>query len=313
VKLSLVFPTERPIETAANAIWIFQRLRHGYAGLDPAGQLTAIYPVEGKLPVVGRGSGSIRIEYRSDVRIQLGEVDELRNCCIVACADRLLERSFAALVEALGNALSSAPNVTAREFGLAFAAWEQLFQKRRRLSTDEEQGLWGELYFLSICPSLERAIACWRGPSAEDYDFVTSGVAFEVKTSRRKGRHQVSHSQVTQATQPNTIFLVSLWVGEDAAEGIALPAVIDLLAERAQDPITFEEKLLATGYSRADKGLYERPLAALESPLLYDMTLVPRVRDMDPGVMSLSYSVQLDAGASMPAKDTQDLLGKVFS
>ena len=313
MKPSLVFPTERPTDTAPNAIWIFQRLRHGYAGLDPAGQLTAIYPVSGKLPVVGRGSGAIRIEYRADVHIQLANIDELRNCCIVACADRLLERSFSALVEALGHSLSNSPYVTAREFGLAFATWEQLFQKRRRLSAEEEQGLWGELYFLSICPSLERAIACWRGPSAEDYDFVTNGIAFEVKTSRRKGRHQISHSQVTQATQPLTIFLVSLWIGEDASEGIPLPAVIDLLAERSQDPITFEEKLLATGYSHADHNLYERPLAALESPLLYDMTNVPRVRDMDPGVMSLSYSVQLEAGTGIPASDAQDLLDRVFS
>jgi hypothetical protein len=309
----LVFPPERPHGTASNAIWIFQRLRHGYAGIDPSGQLTAIYPIEGKLPVVGRGSGAIRIEYRSDVRIQLGELDETRNCCIVACADRMLERSFAAFVEALGVALSGTATVTARDFGLAFAAWEQLFQKRRRLSLDEEQGLWGELYFLSTCPSLERAIACWRGPSAEDYDFVAGGVAFEVKTSRRKGRHQVSHSQVTQATQPLTIFLVSLWIGEDASEGTALPAVIDLLAERTQDPVTFEEKLLASGYSRADKGLYDRPFAALESPLLYDMTLVPRVRDMDPGVMSLSYSVQLEADTSLPAKEAEELADRVFS
>jgi hypothetical protein len=309
----LIFPAVRPEGTADDAIWIFQRLRHGYAGIDPSGQLTAIYPVDGKLPVVGRGSGAIRIEYRSDVRIQLGEFDQLRNCCIVVCTDRLLERSFSAFVEALGNTLAAAHVITAREFAFAFGAWEQLFQKRRRLSLDEEQGLWGELYFLSICPSLERAISCWRGPSAEDYDFVASGTAFEIKTSRRKGRHQVSHSQVSQATQPRTIFLVSLWVGEDASEGLALPGVIDLLAARTQDPIAFEEKLLATGYSRADKGLYDRPLAALEAPLLYDMTSVPRVREMDAGVLALSYSVQLDPNASVPGDEAGEIIQKAFA
>jgi Putative PD-(D/E)XK family member, (DUF4420) len=311
--MPLEFPPRRPTDIAGEAIWIFCKLKYGFAGLDSGGKMTAIFPLEGKLPVVGRSTGSLRIDYRGDVHIHMSDLDEVRNCCIVTCSDFSLERSFSALAEALARDLAAKPVATTRDFGHAFARWEQLFQKRRRLSLEEEQGLWGELYFLSTCASLEKAIACWRGPNAEEYDFLIDGVAFEVKASRRQGRHYVSHAQVSQAVKPATIFLISLWVGEDAANGLALPKMVELIATRTQDPIDFEEKLLSTRYSRADQDLYNRPFAALGPPLIYDMFSIPRVRQMDPGVLSLSYQVQLDLKAQLPEDDRGVIFARSFS
>jgi hypothetical protein len=275
--------------------------------------MTAIFPLEGKLPVVGRGTGSLRIDYRSGVQIHMSDLDTAKNCCIVTCSDLALDRSFSALVESLSRYLSAKSGVTARDFGQAFAAWEQLFQKRRRLSLDEEQGLWGELYFLSTCPSIERAVASWRGPSAEDYDFLIEDIAFEVKSSRRQGRHHVSHAQVSQAIRPSSIYLISLWIGEDAVDGRTLPQMVEIVGANTQDPIGFEEKLLNTGYSRGDHGLSDRSFTALESPALYDMVAIPRVRVFDPGVMSLSYEVQLNWQEQVVEMDRDVIFAKAFS
>jgi hypothetical protein len=312
VGLLLPFPSRRPPEIATDAIWIFHELGYGYVGLDPEGFPTAVYPVIGKLPIVGRATGAIRIEYRRGVRIRIRDYDVVRDCCIVTCSDSELERSFGTLVQALARDLAVATDVTSQVFARSFASWERLFLRRRRLSTEEEQGLWGELYFLSNCPSLERAIAVWRGPNAEDYDFLADGIAFEVKASKHRGRHHVSHAQVSQANRPGAVFLISLWVGEDAIDGLTLPQLVATLTERTQDLISFEEKLLSTGYSHADRLLYDRPFASLELPVLYDMINVPRVREMDLGVLSLSYRVQLDRDDEVSEREREAILSRAF-
>jgi hypothetical protein len=306
------FPQERPSGVGAEDVWIFLRLDYGYLGLDNSDHLLAIFPVTGRVPAIGRTAGSIRLDYREGVRIRVEDAELLASCCIVSIAERSLDRSFWALTQSLSQDLQVLPQVTSQDFGRAFGRWEQLFQRRRRLSSDEEQGLWGELRFISQCKPIETAIACWRGPSAEDYDFVSGGVALEIKTSRRLGRHHLSHAQVVQATQRGRVYLVSLWIGEDPGHGLSLPDLVDLIAEQSQDPVTFEQRLLDTGYSHADRGLYERAFSLLDEFELYDMSAVPRVQLADPGVMSLSYVVQLDPLAAEPEDARGVILDTVF-
>jgi hypothetical protein len=311
--LFTAFPSERPSSVALDSIWIFHRLRFGYLGLDRDGLLSAIFPVEGRLPLMGRSAGALRIEYHAGVRIQIDDLDEVSSCCIVTVSDRSLDRSFWALAQALAQEFAEKPGVTATDCGRAFSAWEQLFQRRRRLSLDEEQGLWGELFFLTTCAAIESAIGCWRGPNAEDYDFLSNGIALEVKTSRRVGRHNIGHAQVIQATEAGHVFLVSIWVGEDPFHGVTLPQMVDLISEKTKDPVAFEGKLLDTGYSHKDRRLYDRAFSVLDAFSVYDMIVVPRVREADPGVMSLSYVVQLDPAVAQSAEDQEALLARVFS
>src|SRR5262245_44953957 len=147
------FPSERPTGLLPESIWIFHRLGYGYLGLDRDGILSAIFPLNGRLPILGRNAGALRIDYHPGVRILIEDVDTVCSCCIISLEDRNLDRSFWALAQALAQEFVGRPDPSAPEFGRAIASWEQLFQRRRRLSMDEEQGLWGELYFLSTCSS----------------------------------------------------------------------------------------------------------------------------------------------------------------
>jgi hypothetical protein len=306
------FPRERPQGALGQSVWIFRRLDYGFLGLDEDGGLLAIFAVIGRVPAIGRTAGSIRLEYREGVRILVEETDFVANCCIVSIADRSLDRSFWALVQSLSRDLGELAQVTSQDFGRAFGRWEQLFQRRRRLSLDEEQGLWGELRFITHFEQIDTPIACWRGPSAEDYDFVAGGVAIEIKSSRRLGRHHVSHAQVVQATQRGKVYLISLWIGEDPGHGLSLPDLIDQVAQKSQDPVTFEQKLLDTGYSHADHRLYDRAFSLLAGFEMYDMSVVPRVQLVDAGVMSLSYVVQLDPLAAEPEDARGAILESAF-
>ena len=297
------FPLARPSGIDPTAIWIFLQLPYGYLGLDVDGSLSAVFPVVGKMPVVGRNAGAIRVDYREDVEISVEDDHLVSNCCIATLHNRTLDRSFNALAESVGRELAMVEGVRARDFSRAIAAWEQLFQRRRRLSLDEEQGLWGELFFLQTFPDFDAAVAAWRGPDADDFDFLANGVAIEVKTSRRFGRHHISHAQVSQATAEAEMYLVSVWVGEDPGRGVTLPALIRTVEAQTQDPVAFEERLLATGYSHADASLYDREFATLDKPAYFRMSCVPKVRAFDPGVMSLSYAVQLDPQLELQGED----------
>ncbi len=284
----------RPSNVDRNETWIYASLDYGYLGIDPARRLVGIFPVTGPIPLLGRVSGLLSIEYRSKVLIRLPEHDATHNCCILCLDDREACRSFESLTRSLSAALSGRPEVTARDFGIELANWERLFQKRRRLTPSEERGLWGELHFICRSPEPDKMVAHWQGPSAEDFDFLFGDTALEVKTSSRRGRHTLSHRQSAQSNSPDQVYLVSIWAAQDSNVGLTLPAVIADLSSRLTDTDAFERKLLETGYSHADRNAYTESLHAMCEPEFFDMFDVPRIREMDPGVTNVVYDVQLD-------------------
>jgi hypothetical protein len=306
------FPLRKPEGVGGDSIWIFHRLEFGFVGLNSEDFVVAVFPVDGKIPLIGRCPGALRLEYSAAVSIEVEGGRFSSNCGFITLTDRALERSYWAMVKSIARSLAGCAHVSAREVGAAFAAWELLFQSRRRLSLDEEMGLWGELFFVLSCSDLDRAIACWRGPSAEDFDFLASDVALEVKTSKRFGRHVVSHAQAASVTESGRAYLVSVWVGENELRGVSLPSLVDSIASMTSDFVTFEERLLGAKYSHADRHLYDRKFASMDDFLLFDLVSVPKVRQIDPGVISLSYSVQLDASGALSLDDKAAVLLRAF-
>lgn len=309
---SPIFPTRRPDTVSRDGIWIFHKMEFGFVGLDADDLLVAVFPLRGSLPLVGRRPGALRLDYCSAVLVELDETRFTSNCGFITLVDRALERSYWALVRSISRSLAKFTSVTARDLGGAFSVWEMLFQSRRRLSADEEVGLWGELYFLLSCPDIDRAVACWRGPSAEDFDFLANDIVLEIKTSRKRGLHVLSHSQASSIGEQGVAYLVSIWVGEEAIAGISLPELVNRISAKVLDSVTFEERLLGARYSHGDSHLYDRKFSVLEDWSLYDVFFVPKVRAFDPGVLSLSYSVQLDSRQSVTSAERNAILKRAF-
>ncbi|MBQ0067648.1 MAG: PD-(D/E)XK motif protein [Phascolarctobacterium sp.] len=105
----------------------------------------------------------------------------------------LLERDaskiFFAFCDSLINSVSKCSNERIALLTLAdrYVTWKDLFKnKRDKLSREQIQGLFGELYFLHVVlkekVGVEKAIYSWSGPEATSKDFSLKKIWYEIKT-----------------------------------------------------------------------------------------------------------------------------------
>jgi len=121
------------------------------------------------------------------------------------------------------------------------SAWSNLLQERNRLSHKEEQGLIGELWFLSHLArgiGWKSAIEQWRGPEAEEHDFGLPRIDIEVKTTVRERRHHMIGSLTQMIPSPNRpLFVVSIQLtaaSKSETGAMWLPSMIDTARANAR-------------------------------------------------------------------------------
>ncbi len=224
---------------------------------------------------------------------------------VIECRDPALLQAFSGMVASIVSRLAAPARVTWDIVSMLFAEWERLFGRRTTLSSDEELGLWAELWWLTRTNALTALLQGWRGPERAPVDFFINACGFEIKAGRRRGSHIVSHSQVDTPVGDASSYFVSMLVLPDPVRGRTLADLVNTLAQRVEFPGMFEEKLAAAGFLRSDEHLYERRLVVLERPSFYVASDVPRVRSADPGVSEVRYRVQL------PLERTIDIVGLV--
>jgi hypothetical protein len=139
----------------------------------------------------------------------------------------------------------------------------------------------------------DSAVEAWQGPARAPFDFLFGRTALECKTSTQRLRHHVSQNQLDHAAGDASVFVASLWVGPDPL-GCSLPDLVRRMDLAITDGAGFEAKLLDGGYSRADAALYRQRLSVREDPLIFPEVAVPRVRNFDPGVSGIRFTVLLD-------------------
>lgn len=224
------------------------------------------------------------------------------NAAVVECANEDLGETFRVLaMDVARRVRANALRPTPQDVSQTLAHWEELLRAKRALSRDEEIGLWGELWLLSQLPDPDLAVAAWRGPDAEWVDFVGGGVGIECKASRRRLEHFVSQEQLTRPLGDLEVYLLSMWIDFDAAAGETLVDMVAAMDHRLSDRREYEEKLLGTGYSRADAHRYKLRLRLLEPPLLFPAEAVPRVREIDPGVNHIRFMASLEEKKALSA------------
>lgn len=280
-----------------------------YLGRSTAGRGVLLVPVSGALLPAGRKSGHLALKFVKHVEFELAGKKWEASAAILECDDDAHLRTFCALATDVAASLEAADaRASARDVSEIVFRWESLLRNGRRLSPDEELGLWGELRVILDMPAIDNAIASWRGPDAARFDFFASGVGVECKTSIHPHRHHVAHSQLDKPSGSNPSYLVSLLVTEDAESGRSVPELVTSLSDRVADGAAFEAKLLQVGYSHADAPAYQRRLALLAPPHVFPIDAVPRVRAFDQGVSQLRYAVQLDPERALDEVEATEVL-----
>ena len=186
--------------------------------------------------------------------------------------------------------------------------WKDLFSKRRsqKLSTQEQQGLYGELFFLrKLLHSIDmgKATYSWVGPEMAPKDFQSDMWAVEVKTTSATSHSGISINGELQLDESNIehLFLYNLIVETLEQDGQTLSEIIvairELLAGDNKAAEIFESKLLLSGYFDLDEEYYkERHYHIRKEQYFQVKDEFPRIKkdELRMGVSEVKYSISLD-------------------
>jgi hypothetical protein len=186
--------------------------------------------------------------------------------------------------------------------------WQALFEKMKGegLTSTEQQGLFGELYFLQKLITNQgphAALKAWVGTDKEIRDFQYNNWAVEVKTTAGNNHQKVNISSERQLDETllENLFLFHLSVEISKKNGESLNDKINTIRKILQDSSIyalnfFNNKLLEAGYFEKHFHLYEEKCYQVRDENFYKIhSNFPRIKENEirNGVGDVKYSIIL--------------------
>jgi hypothetical protein len=267
----------------------------------------------------------IALRLQSEVRINLSrysnlkditleiipdEKDNTKHYLLILLSSQQHKDVFSTLCEDLMYGIS---NVTGedrivKELLNRFEKWKSLFDKAglQGLSSEEQRGLFGELYFLrkwiSHSSDSQRCTQSWLGTEKELRDFQIENWAIEVKTTHGNNHQKVHISSERQldTSTLNTLLLYHLSLENQQQNSENLNQIVDSILELLDTDIAaqtqFRSKLLQGGYFIHHRPLYENIGYHVRQDTFYTVRDgFPRIEENDirNGVGDVKYSIIL--------------------
>lgn len=189
-----------------------------------------------------------------------------------------------------------------------YEKWKALFDKAKStgLTDEEQQGLYGELYFLRkwiACESNKyRCISAWLGPEKGVRDFQDTSWAVEVKTTRGNSKQLITINSEKQldATGLDKLYLFHLSLDIVPETGESLNEIIASITSALKDDFAantlFQIKLMTAGYFALHQPLYSTTCYQVRQNSFYVVKdNFPRVEEHEirSGVSELKYKIAL--------------------
>ena len=152
----------------------------------------------------------------------------------------------------------------------ALANFRHLLAGRRRLSEEQERGLFGELLVLESMHATRGtdALEWWLGPLAEQHDFACPGYDLEVKTTvsdRRK--HRIAGVDQLLPNPGRPLWLVSIQITRaGGAEGLSLAELVRRVQALFPADDRFRTALQDLGWREEDADLYSTTYLLRSTP-----------------------------------------------
>lgn len=184
---------------------------------------------------------------------------------------------------------------------------------RSGMTIEEQRGLIGELYFLSILVKElgpEKAIESWLGPFGSSKDFEFIDTCIEVKTRRVAAKPNVTISSEDQLAdvENSRVFLNVISVSSEISnKGKSLHdyviSISNLIKCSESATLQWEEAIYASGYDPDHD--YEERCWVVNETKLYEITeTFPRIVPPIPnGIKNVKYSLSLEACIEYEFKD----------
>lgn len=199
-------------------------------------------------------------------------------------------------------------------------SFQELLLRKRRLTDEQQIGLFGELLFLEHAMTHVTApdvVNAWAGADREEHDFLFDGFSVEVKCTRSESRiHLIASASQLQPSPDRPLYLLSVQVtaAGAASQGRALGDLVAGIREdlSEQSRHLFDTKLEDAGWRDDDTELYPRRWSLRSTPRTFLVdddfpALTPkRIADIVPQsshVVGVQYRLdltQLAAAAAIP-------------
>jgi len=199
---------------------------------------------------------------------------------IVQCgSDQSLWPLFLATISTLAPGLSSSPSTD--EIRRAVMSLVDLFQALGGPPAATVQGIWAELFLISVATDPTTLATAWHADPTTRFDFSRGHHRIEVKSSgRRERRHHFTLEQVTPPASTQAV-VASIYV-ERAGGGTALKGLFEnVCALLEHDPLLWASftmsfyRSLGSGWAEALADSFDWELAR-ESLAFFPMRLIPR-------------------------------------
>lgn len=186
--------------------------------------------------------------------------------------------------------------------------WKSLFSKltENGLSSEEQQGLYGELFFLKKFlennEDFINVVTSWVGPGKENRDFQYGSWGCEIKTTHGNNHQKVFISNERQLDTSNLEWLflnhISLDVSHNSGE--TLNEIIESISNILQIDLIalnqFKMKLMVSGYFETHRIQYENIGYFIRNDNFYSIhDKFPRIEEneLKQGVGDVKYSIIL--------------------
>lgn len=270
----------------------------------------------------------IGISFNSQIKVDITPFNNLKEMRVTLFEDNSYANSSLLIIELISpshkktfsllceNLISSIWDLpTEKDVVTAFInqleKWRSLFDKTKGegLSTEQQQGLYGELTFLgkllkrNIFTERE-TLGYWVGMDAALRDFQGHEWSVEVKTTSTNQPHKVKINGERQLddTLLDNLFLYHCSVEVSKQNGESLNKKVDrirnILSTDEPAMALFNEKIIIAGYYDEDSHLYDNRCYKIRDEFVYNIKdAFPRIKESElrNGVCDVSYSIVLSA------------------
>ncbi|MCK4828623.1 PD-(D/E)XK motif protein [bacterium] len=205
-----------------------------------------------------------------------------------------------------------------KEFIGRLSKWQEFLRKHppEGLSDQEQQGLYGELWFLrKMLDNLDylNALEAWVGPQQANQDFQIKDCAVEVKTSSTSSHQFISISNIRQLDGSGLghLFVLHLSLDIRKAGVQSLPEIIGEIRTLLENDIVayskFNERLVEVGYLDIHQSKYDDRKYSIRNHNFFQVTDgFPRILEdnLQPGIGDVHYTIAVVS--CMPFKVDDD-------
>jgi hypothetical protein len=163
------------------------------------------------------------------------------------------------------------------------------------------QGLWAELFFISIQDKIKEYILAWHPNIEDNYDFNFGKKRIEIKSSSNRKRHHFFSLKQLEEIKNTQVIITSIFA-EQSPNGKSMEDLIEIIKPKINNDLKLLEKIYYICYKTLGNSLdnsfkikYDIHLGK-DSIKHYELKKIPKLRkiELPKGILDLKLLVNLE-------------------